>query len=194
MHSSTVCRALVATPASTQTRQSCSSSHALRRCLPRQLSQNVLSQRRMQATRLRASEQEEAEAQKARNPLKPEQPKEEKTLGLVGTIITWGFLAVSWKSWHTYLVLSFFLFEVTFHVFCLFAVSVCWIYILHHSKVIFARHAAARPQQPSPHGSDRLNARLLLLAKSLGHVSEVMPSPSPGLSAEQLASACLSAL
>ncbi len=94
MHSSTVCRTLVAAPASTHTRQSCCSLPALRICLPRQLSQNMLSQRRMQATRLRASEQEEAEAQKARNPLKPEQPKEEKTLGLVGTIITWGFLAV----------------------------------------------------------------------------------------------------
>ena len=48
----------------------------------------------LRPTSLKASEQEQAEEAKARNPLKPEQPKEEQSLGLVGTIITWGFLAV----------------------------------------------------------------------------------------------------
>ena len=56
---------------------------------------HTLSSPQLRQTSLRASEQEEAEAAKARNPLKPEQPKEEPQLGLVGTIITWGFLAVS---------------------------------------------------------------------------------------------------
>ena len=46
------------------------------------------------ATLVRATDKEEAEEQKIRNPLKPEQKKEEQSLGLVGTIITWGVLAV----------------------------------------------------------------------------------------------------
>ncbi|KAK9844324.1 hypothetical protein WJX74_000809 [Apatococcus lobatus] len=54
---------------------------------------SIVSSPQLRRTSLRASEQEEAEAAKARNPLKPEQPKEEPQLGLVGTIITWGFLA-----------------------------------------------------------------------------------------------------